>query len=114
MSTPQFAVLPPHCLIYPSSARSAMQVYRGTLVDQVFVIVLANFSGPFDITNYIARYILQEAVPLFPRVDIVRKAIEESQICLRRLRDLNKRMLNLIQFSLHALQRRGALQLGSH
>lgn len=42
-----------------------------------FVIVLANSSGPLDITDHIARYCLQEALDLKPRVDIVSKALDQ-------------------------------------
>jgi CubicO group peptidase (beta-lactamase class C family) len=67
--------------------------------DRTFVIVLANSSGPIDITDYIASYIMQEAVPLSSRIDIVSKAIEEGQICLRRLREMESEDLALSKLS---------------
>ncbi len=49
-----------------------------SLKHRVFVIVLANSSGPVDITDPIARYVLQEALDLSPRVDILRRVTEEG------------------------------------
>lgn len=47
------------------------------LNDRSFIIVLGNSSGPLDPTDHIARYILQEAFQLQPRVDIVEYAERE-------------------------------------
>jgi hypothetical protein len=69
------------------------------LKDRTFVLVFANSSGPVDITDYIARYIMQEAVPLFPHVDVVSKALEEGQICLKRLQDMESKDLGLSKLS---------------
>jgi hypothetical protein len=67
--------------------------------DRKFVIVLANSSGPIDVTDYIARYIVQEVVPLFPRKDIVSEAFEEGQICLSRLQEMESEDLALSRLS---------------
>lgn len=69
------------------------------LNDRTFVLVLANSSGPVDITDYIARYVMQEAVPLFPRIDVIGKALEEAQRCLSRLQDMEREDLALSQLS---------------
>jgi CubicO group peptidase (beta-lactamase class C family) len=69
------------------------------LKDRTFVLVFANSSGPVEITDYIARYIMQEAVPLFPRVDIVSKAFEEGQMCLSRLQDMERKDLRFSKLS---------------
>lgn len=69
------------------------------LKDRIFVLVLANSSGPIDITDYIARYIVQEAVPLYPRKDIVGEAFEEGQICLNRLQEMESEDLALSRLS---------------
>jgi hypothetical protein len=61
------------------------------LNDRTFVLVLANSSGPVDITDYVARYVLQAAVPLSPRTDVVGEAIDEGQMCLSRLQDMENR-----------------------
>jgi CubicO group peptidase (beta-lactamase class C family) len=48
-----------------------------SLYHRAFVIVLANSTGPMDVTDHIARYILQEVFSLSPRIDVVGDAIEE-------------------------------------
>ena len=61
-----------------------------SLDERTFVIVLANSSGPLDVTDHIARYVLQEAFNLSPRVDVVTKAIEEGTRSSTRLQDLER------------------------
>jgi CubicO group peptidase (beta-lactamase class C family) len=90
-----------HCKVYHKAGAvdgftCAMHLL---LKDRRFVLVFANSSGPLDITDYIACYIMQEAVPLFPRVDIVSKAFEEGQRCLERLQDLERKDLGLSKLS---------------
>jgi CubicO group peptidase (beta-lactamase class C family) len=50
------------------------------LKDRAFVVVLANASGPVDVTDHISRYILQEAFNLSPAVNIISTVIEKSYI----------------------------------
>jgi len=69
------------------------------LKDRAFVIVLGNSSGPLDVTDHIARYIIQEVVQLSPRVDIINKAIEEGHVCSERLQSLEREDLGLSKFS---------------
>jgi CubicO group peptidase (beta-lactamase class C family) len=49
-----------------------------SLRHRAFVIVLANSTGPMDVTDHIARYILQEILSLSPRADVISRAIEEG------------------------------------
>ena len=69
------------------------------LKDRAFVIVLGNSSGPLDVTDHIARYIMQEAIHLSPRVDIVSRAIDECHVCSERLQFLESKDLGLSMFS---------------
>jgi CubicO group peptidase (beta-lactamase class C family) len=69
------------------------------LKDRAFVVVLGNSSGPLDVTDHIARYIMQEAFRLSPRVDIIRKAIEEGHICSERVQSFERQDLRLSTFS---------------
>jgi len=69
------------------------------LKDRAFVIVLGNSSGPLDVTGHIARYILQEALQLSPRIDIISLAIEEGRICSTRLEEYERDDLPLSQWS---------------
>ena len=50
------------------------------LNDRAFIIVLGNSSGPLDPTDHIARYILQEAFQLRPRVDFVNSIEREFRV----------------------------------
>jgi CubicO group peptidase (beta-lactamase class C family) len=52
-----------------------------SLKDRAFVIVLGNSSGPVDISDHIARYILQEAFQLRPRTDVIGSAMKEGHRC---------------------------------
>jgi hypothetical protein len=69
------------------------------LKDRAFVVVLGNSSGPLDITDHIARYIMQEAFRLSPRVDTVSKAIEEGHVCSERVQFFERQDLRLSTFS---------------
>ena len=69
------------------------------LKDRASLVVLGNSSGPLDVTDHIARYIIQEAFQLSPRVDIVRKAIEEGQVCSERVQSFEHQDLKLSTFS---------------
>ena len=69
------------------------------LKDRASVVVLGNSSGPLDVTDHIARYIIQEAFQLSPRVDIVSKAIEEGRVCSERVQSFERQDLRLSTFS---------------
>jgi CubicO group peptidase (beta-lactamase class C family) len=69
------------------------------LKDRASLVVLGNSSGPLDVTDHIARYIIQEAFQLSPRVDIVRKAIEEGRVCSERVQSFERQDLRLSTFS---------------
>jgi CubicO group peptidase (beta-lactamase class C family) len=69
------------------------------LKDRAVVVVLGNSSGPLDVTDHIARYIIQEAFRLSPRVDIVSRAIEEGHICSERVQSFERQDLRLSTFS---------------
>lgn len=61
-----------------------------SLRHRLFVIVLANSTGPVDVTDHIARYILQETLDLSPRADIISKATEEGLRASRRVQDFER------------------------
>jgi CubicO group peptidase (beta-lactamase class C family) len=61
-----------------------------SLKHRLFVIVLANSTGPVDVTDHIARYILQEILSLSPRVDILSRASEEGLRASRRVQDFER------------------------
>jgi CubicO group peptidase (beta-lactamase class C family) len=69
------------------------------LKDRAFVVVLGNSSGPLDVTDHIARYIIQEAFRLSPRANIVDSAIKEGLIASKRLQDLESDDLGLSKSS---------------
>jgi CubicO group peptidase (beta-lactamase class C family) len=75
------------CKVYREAGRvdGFSTSVRFLLNDRAFVIVLGNSSGPLEITDLIAQYIIQEALHLSPRVDIVSRAIEERRVCSERL-----------------------------
>ena len=56
----------------------------------MFVIILANASSPLDVTDHLARYVLQEALVLEPKVEIVAKVTEEAARNSRHVRDFEK------------------------
>jgi CubicO group peptidase (beta-lactamase class C family) len=56
-----------------------------SLKDRTFVIILGNSSSPVDVTDHVARYILQEALQLSPRHDIIDLAIKEGLVSSSRL-----------------------------
>ena len=69
-----------HCEIYYKAGTVdgfACAVYI-SLKFRCFVIALSNSSGPLDVTDHMARYTLQEALNLSPKVDIVAKVMEEG------------------------------------
>ena len=81
-----------HCQLYYKAGSvdgftSSMYV---SLRQRTFVIVLANSTGPMDVTDHIARYILQEALSLSPRVDVVSRAIEEGRRASQRVQDFER------------------------
>jgi CubicO group peptidase (beta-lactamase class C family) len=60
------------------------------LQDRAFVIVLANSSGPVDVTDHISRYVLQEALHLSPPVDIIRTVVGGSHIASEYLQNYER------------------------
>jgi CubicO group peptidase (beta-lactamase class C family) len=69
------------------------------LKDRACLVVLGNSSGPLDVTDHIARYIIQEAFRLSPPVDIVSKAIKEGRLCSERVQSFERQDLKLSTFS---------------
>lgn len=59
-----------------------------SLRHRMFVVVLANCSGPVDVTEHIARYILQETINLVPRIDVEQDALKANTRCLQTLSSL--------------------------
>lgn len=53
---------------------------------RAFVIVLANSTGPIDVTDHISRFLLQEVLRLSPRIDVFARAVEEGRRASQRLR----------------------------
>jgi hypothetical protein len=68
---------------------------RFLLNDRAFVIVFGNSSGPLEVTDHIAQYIIQEAFQLSPRADIVSRAIEEHRVCSQRLQSFEDQDLTV-------------------
>ena len=58
--------------------------------DQAFVIVLGNSSGPIDVTDHMARYILQEALGLRKHVDVLNSMKEEGLVSSEYLRTIEE------------------------
>jgi CubicO group peptidase (beta-lactamase class C family) len=90
-----------HCNLYYKAGSidgftSGMYV---SLRHRAFVIVLANSTGPMDVTDHIARYILQEILSLSPRVDVVTRAIEEGRRASRRVQDFEREDTDLSTWS---------------
>jgi CubicO group peptidase (beta-lactamase class C family) len=90
-----------HCHLYYKAGSidgftSSMYV---SLKHRAFVIVLANSTGPMDVTDHIARYILQEVLSLSPRVDVVSRAIEEGRRASQRARDFEREDTDLSSWS---------------
>jgi hypothetical protein len=56
---------------------------------QCFITVFANSSGPLDVTDHIAHYILQESFQLSPKIDInaVQNSYDTAAREMRRLED---------------------------
>jgi CubicO group peptidase (beta-lactamase class C family) len=61
-----------------------------SLKHRLFVIVLANSTGPVDVTDHVARYILQETLSLSPWVDILSRATEEGLRASSRVQDFER------------------------
>ena len=61
-----------------------------SLRHRMFVIVFANCSGPVDVTEHIARYILQETIDLVPRIDVHQDALTASTRCSQKLSSLEQ------------------------
>ncbi|RMZ89371.1 hypothetical protein DV736_g3404, partial [Chaetothyriales sp. CBS 134916] len=61
-----------------------------SLRHRMFVIVLANCSGPVDVTEHIARYILQETLNLAPRINVEQDAWATSVRSCKKLSSLEQ------------------------
>lgn len=61
-----------------------------SLPHRAFVIVLANSTSPMDVTDHIARYILQGVLKLSPPVNIVSSAIEEGLRASRKVQEYER------------------------
>ena len=61
-----------------------------SLKHRMFVIALANCSGPVDVTDHIARYFLQETFDLDPRIDVIQDAVSKCARCCQRLYSLEE------------------------
>ena len=70
-----------------------------SLKHRAFVLVLANSTGPVDVTDHIARYILQEVLALSPQVDVVSRAIEEGLRASRRVQGFEREDTDLSAWS---------------
>lgn len=81
-----------HCRVYykAGSIDGFTSSIYVSLKHRSFVIVLANCTGPMDVTDHIARYILQEIFTLSPRVDVLSKATEEGLQASRQLQDFER------------------------
>jgi hypothetical protein len=75
------------CKVYREAGRidGFSTSVRFLLNNRAFIIVFGNSSGPLEVTDHIAQYIIQEAFRLSPRVDIVSRATEERRVCSERL-----------------------------
>jgi CubicO group peptidase (beta-lactamase class C family) len=81
-----------HCRVYykAGSVDGFTSSIYVSLKHRLFVIVLANSTGPVDVTDHIARYILQETLNLWPRVDILSRASEEGLRAKRRAQEFER------------------------
>lgn len=61
-----------------------------SLKRRLFVIVLANSTGPVDVTDHISRYILQAVLNLLPEVDILCRATAEGLQASERVQDFER------------------------
>ena len=52
--------------------------------------MLCNSTGPFEVADHVARYILQEALQLSPKVDVIGSAISEGKFCCDKLHIIEK------------------------
>jgi CubicO group peptidase (beta-lactamase class C family) len=90
-----------HCQLYYKAGSidgftSSMYI---SLKHRAFVIVLANSTGPMDVTDHIARYILQEVLSLSPRAEVVSRAIEAGHRASQRLQDFEREDKDLSPWS---------------
>lgn len=81
-----------HCRVYykAGSVDGFTSSIYVSLKHRLFIIVLANSTGPMDVTDHIARYILQEILSLWPRVDILGKATGERLQACKRVQDFER------------------------
>jgi CubicO group peptidase (beta-lactamase class C family) len=81
-----------HCRVYykAGSVEGFTSSVYVSLKHRLFVIVLANSTGPVDVTDHIARYILQETLNLSPWADILSRATEEGIRASRRVQDFER------------------------
>jgi CubicO group peptidase (beta-lactamase class C family) len=95
-------VLPPYKLGRQPSGSPNLSYYTAGSIDgfastmyvslsrRAFVIVLANSTSPMDVTDHIARYILQGVLELSPPVNVVSNAIEEGRRASRKVQEYER------------------------
>lgn len=102
---------PPYTLGRPPNESQSHSYYNAGSIDgftssmyvslkrRLFVIVLSNSTGPMDVTDHIARYVLQSVLKLAPPVDIINKAIEEGRRASRRVQEYERKDEDLLAWS---------------